>query len=77
MTTLWLLLVDCRKFGENGLPDNTINIQMKGTGGQSFCAFLAHGVYVELEGDANDYVCKVIFTASSTSIIGRVLVSGL
>ena len=49
----------CRKYGEAGLPDKTINIQMKGTGGQSFCAFLAHGVYVELEGDANDYVAKV------------------
>lgn len=32
---------------------------MKGSAGQSFCAFLAKGVYVQLEGDANDYVCKV------------------
>ena len=47
------------KHGEKGLPPNSINIRMTGSGGQSFCAFLARGVSVELEGDANDYVCKV------------------
>ena len=41
-----------------GLPDHTIFIQMEGTGGQSFGAFLAHGVTLELDGDANDYVGK-------------------
>ena len=46
------------KYGEKGLPPKSINFRMKGSGGQSFCAFLAHGVSVELEGDANDYVCK-------------------
>ena len=48
-----------RKYGEKGLPPNSINIRMRGSGGQSFCAFLAAGVSVELEGDANDYVAKV------------------
>ncbi|XP_067129509.1 uncharacterized protein [Centruroides vittatus] len=47
-----------KKFGEIGLPKNTINIKLHGTAGQSFCAFLAHGVCAELEGDANDYVAK-------------------
>lgn len=37
---------------------------MTGSGGQSFCAFMAKGVYVELEGDANDYVGKVIINSS-------------
>ena len=53
------LLLLCSKYGEKGLPPNSINIRMTGSGGQSFCAFLARGVSVELEGDANDYVCKV------------------
>ncbi|CAD5117336.1 DgyrCDS6121 [Dimorphilus gyrociliatus] len=43
---------------EEGLPDKSINFLFKGSAGQSFCAFLAKGVYVELEGDANDYVGK-------------------
>ncbi|KAK7070468.1 hypothetical protein SK128_010174 [Halocaridina rubra] len=47
-----------RKFGEDGLPDNTIQIRLTGSAGQSFCAFLAKGVTVTLEGDANDYVGK-------------------
>ncbi|WP_245745419.1 glutamate synthase-related protein [Deinococcus reticulitermitis] len=41
-----------------GLPDNTIHIQMEGTGGQSFGAFLAPGVTLYLIGDANDYTGK-------------------
>lgn len=46
-------------YGEPGLPlDNLININLEGTAGQSFCAFLPHGVSVKLEGDANDYVGK-------------------
>ena len=48
-----------RKFVEQGLPDGSVNIQLRGSGGQSFCAFLAKGIYVTLEGDANDYVGKV------------------
>ncbi|XP_076076951.1 uncharacterized protein LOC143047651 isoform X1 [Mytilus galloprovincialis] len=47
-----------KKTVEAGLPDKSIVLKMKGSGGQSFCAFLAKGVYVELEGDANDYVGK-------------------
>ncbi|KAJ8680883.1 hypothetical protein QAD02_016670 [Eretmocerus hayati] len=47
-----------KKFGEDGLPDNSINIKLKGSAGQSFCAFLTKGVTVTLEGDANDYVGK-------------------
>jgi len=41
-----------------GLPDHTIFIQMEGTGGQSFGAFLAHGITLYLIGDANDYTGK-------------------
>ena len=48
-----------RKTVEEGLPPGSINISLTGSGGQSFCAFLAGGVHVTLEGDANDYVGKV------------------
>jgi glutamate synthase (NADPH) large chain len=41
-----------------GLPDQTIFIQMEGTGGQSFGAFLAKGITIYLIGDANDYTGK-------------------
>jgi glutamate synthase (NADPH/NADH) large chain len=41
-----------------GLPDNTVFIQMEGTGGQSFGAFLAQGITIYLIGDANDYTGK-------------------
>lgn len=44
--------------GQKGLPTDTIHIQFHGSAGQSFGAFLAHGVTLELEGDANDYVGK-------------------
>jgi glutamate synthase domain-containing protein 2/glutamate synthase domain-containing protein 1/glutamate synthase domain-containing protein 3 len=47
-----------RKHGSAGLPDGTIHFQFTGSAGQSFGAFLAHGVTLELEGDANDYVGK-------------------
>jgi glutamate synthase (NADPH/NADH) large chain len=47
-----------KRFGHEGLPDNTIKIAFTGVAGQSFGAFLAHGVTVELTGDANDYVGK-------------------
>ncbi|OYW48392.1 MAG: glutamate synthase large subunit [Novosphingobium sp. 28-62-57] len=47
-----------RKYGHKGLPDNTIHIAFKGVAGQSFGAFLAHGVTLDLVGDANDYVGK-------------------
>ena len=44
--------------GVRGLPDHTIHCQLKGSAGQSFGAFLAPGVTLELEGDANDYTGK-------------------
>jgi glutamate synthase (NADPH/NADH) len=48
-----------RKYNDDGLPFNRkIVLNMKGSGGQSFCAFLTKGIKVTLEGDANDYVCK-------------------
>ena len=42
----------------DGLPDDTIRIQLEGTGGQSFGAFLAQGITLYLIGDANDYTGK-------------------
>ena len=47
-----------RRYGHDGLPDDTIHIQMEGTGGQSFGAFLARGITLYLIGDANDYTGK-------------------
>lgn len=47
-----------RKY-DQGLPENSINIKLTGSAGQSFCAFMTNGVHVTLEGDANDYVGKV------------------
>jgi glutamate synthase (ferredoxin) len=47
-----------RKHGAEGLPDDTIRIKFTGSAGQSFCAWLAPGISVELEGDANDYFGK-------------------
>jgi glutamate synthase domain-containing protein 3 len=47
-----------RRYGSEGLPDDTVRFQFTGSAGQSFGAFLAHGVTLELEGDANDYVGK-------------------
>ncbi|VBB69710.1 Glutamate synthase [NADPH] large chain [invertebrate metagenome] len=47
-----------RRHGHDGLPNDTLCIKFTGTAGQSFGAFLAHGVTLELTGDANDYVGK-------------------
>jgi glutamate synthase (NADPH/NADH) large chain len=47
-----------RRYGHSGLADDTIHVKFKGTAGQSFGAWLAHGVTFELEGDGNDYVGK-------------------
>jgi len=47
-----------KRYGHTGLPDNTISIRLTGVAGQSFGAFLAHGVTLDLTGDANDYVGK-------------------
>ncbi|CAG0926471.1 MAG: Ferredoxin-dependent glutamate synthase 1 [Rhodocyclaceae bacterium] len=46
------------RHGHAGLPDDTIHIRLNGTAGQSFGAFLARGVTLELTGEANDYVGK-------------------
>lgn len=47
-----------KKWGEKGLPDDTLNVKFKGSAGQSFAAFLTKGVYFKLKGDANDYLGK-------------------
>ncbi len=47
-----------RRYGHEGLPDNTIHVQLNGTAGQSLGAFLAHGITLDLVGEANDYVGK-------------------
>lgn len=47
-----------RRYGEAGLPEDCIKIDMKGSAGQSFGAFLAHGITFTLEGEANDYFGK-------------------
>jgi glutamate synthase domain-containing protein 2/glutamate synthase domain-containing protein 1/glutamate synthase domain-containing protein 3 len=47
-----------RRWGSEGLPDGTLQITMTGSAGQSFGAFLAHGVTLRLIGDANDYLGK-------------------
>jgi glutamate synthase (NADPH) large chain len=47
-----------RKYGSQGLPEDTIRVQFTGCAGQSFGAFLAKGVTLTLEGDGNDYVGK-------------------
>jgi len=47
-----------RRFGETGLPPYTIRINLRGSAGQSFGAWLAPGVALHLEGDANDYCGK-------------------
>ncbi|HQA19116.1 MAG TPA: glutamate synthase subunit alpha, partial [Novosphingobium sp.] len=47
-----------RRYGHAGLPDNTIKVKLTGVAGQSFGAWTAHGVTLDLTGDANDYVGK-------------------
>jgi glutamate synthase (ferredoxin) len=47
-----------RRFGSEGLPEDTIRIHFNGSAGQSFGAFLPHGITFTLEGDANDYIGK-------------------
>ena len=67
-----------RRYGLAGLPEDTISIKVSGTAGQSFGAFLAHGVTVELSGEANDYVGKglsggrlVIYPPEETPIVAE------
>jgi glutamate synthase (NADPH/NADH) large chain len=47
-----------KRYGHAGLPEDTIHIRARGTAGQSFGAFLAQGITLELQGEANDYVGK-------------------
>jgi glutamate synthase domain-containing protein 2/glutamate synthase domain-containing protein 3 len=79
-----------KRYGLAGLPDNTIHIKFTGSAGQSFGAFLAHGVTLELEGDANDYTGKGLsggriivypskkarFAAEENILIGNVILYG-
>ena len=79
-----------RRYGSAGLPDNTIRIQLTGSAGQSLGAFLAKGVTLTLEGEANDYVGKGLsggrvivyppkgstFAAEENIIIGNVALYG-
>ena len=46
------------KYGNAGLPEKTVNVKFKGSAGQSFGAFLTHGVDFKLEGECNDYFAK-------------------
>ncbi|MBP6019525.1 MAG: glutamate synthase subunit alpha [Burkholderiaceae bacterium] len=50
--------VVAKRYGHQGLPDDTIHIQCNGSAGQSFGSFLAHGITLDLVGEANDYVGK-------------------
>lgn len=79
-----------RRYGETGLPQDTIHANIKGSAGQSFGAFLAPGVTLELEGDSNDYVGKglsggrliiypprsAVFKAEENVLIGNVCLYG-
>ena len=76
--------------GEQMLPDDTIHVKLTGSAGQSFGAFLAKGVTLELEGDANDYVGKGLsggrvivyppkdctFTPAENVLVGNVVLYG-
>lgn len=75
-----------KKYGEKGLPADTIHIKFNGTAGQSFGAFSVKGLKLEIEGDANDYIGKGMcgstiiaypsqfaqFTSAENSIVGNV-----
>ncbi len=79
-----------KRYGAAGLPDDTIRINLTGTAGQSFGAFLARGISLQLTGEANDYVGKGLsggrivvtvpsdaaFKASENIIIGNVALYG-
>ncbi|MBU2737220.1 glutamate synthase large subunit, partial [Acidithiobacillus sp. ATCC 19703] len=49
-----------RRYGNSGLPDDSIHVELTGTAGQSFGAFCVQGVTLQLHGDANDYVGKAM-----------------
>ena len=67
-----------RRYGQEGLPDETIRIELTGSAGQSLGAFLSQGITIDLEGDANDYVGKglsggrvVIYPPAESSFIAH------
>jgi len=67
-----------KRYGHQGLPEDTISIRLTGTAGQSFGAFLAHGISVELAGEANDYVGKglsggrlVVYPPEESSLVAE------
>ncbi|MDY6033290.1 MAG: glutamate synthase large subunit, partial [Alloprevotella sp.] len=78
------------KYGQDGLPDDTIQVKFKGSAGQSFGAFLTHGISFKLEGEANDYLGKGLsggriavmppvrrgFSAEDNTIAGNTLLYG-
>jgi glutamate synthase domain-containing protein 3 len=78
------------RWGDRGLKPDTIHIRFKGSAGQSFGAFLARGITLELEGDSNDYVGKGLsggaiiiypprestFAAEDNILIGNVALYG-
>lgn len=78
------------KYGNDGLPDQSVNVIFKGSAGQSFGAFLAHGISFRLEGEANDYLGKGLsgglisvqppirsnFKAEENTIAGNTLLYG-
>ncbi len=47
-----------KKYGNSGLADDTIHVRFAGSAGQSFGAFLARGITLDLIGEGNDYVGK-------------------
>ena len=57
-TTTMLSGIIAKKYGEKGLPEDTINIKFKGSAGQSFGAFAVRGLNLKLEGECNDYFGK-------------------
>ena len=79
-----------KKYGQAGLPEQTIHIKFKGSAGQSFGAFLTHGISFKLEGEANDYLGKGLsggriavlppvrsnFDAEKNTIAGNTLLYG-
>jgi glutamate synthase (NADPH/NADH) large chain len=67
-----------KRYGHAGLPEDTINITLRGTAGQSFGAFVAHGISLELIGEGNDYVGKglsggrlVVYPPAETPIVAE------
>lgn len=79
-----------RRYGADGLPDDTIHIDFKGSAGQSYGAFLPNGITMVLEGDSNDYFGKGLsggrlivyppanaaFVAEENIIVGNVALYG-